>query len=371
MKNDNQIEIIDNREIELLDKNRKINLQKLFTREGIDLIINEIKNEVADFKADVNTKEGRASIKSMAAKIAKCKTPIKNLSMELKEESRKLIDGVNLCWNRYEAEIDNLRDTIRKPVDEIEEREARELQEKQDRLAQMQNLALKSFTNSSQLENFLIDLKIIFNYNWGDFEFVASKTFEEISLNLNNKLEAQKKYEEEQTELEKLRKEKAERDKKDREAEIARLAVEQAKKDEEARIKKIEKDKIDAENRAKEADELRKKAEEKAKQDAIIAEEKAKEEAVRLAQKAVEDERKRVADQLEKERIETEKRESNKRHRAKIEKESQLAIENILKNMHNHNDDFEAGELVSFENVAEVLIKAIAENKIPNIQINY
>jgi len=62
---ENQIEIIGNREVELLEKQRKVNLQKLFTPEGMDAIIGTIKKEVADFKADVSTKEGRAKIVSM------------------------------------------------------------------------------------------------------------------------------------------------------------------------------------------------------------------------------------------------------------------------------------------------------------------
>jgi len=193
---ENQIEIINEnqREIELLEKNRKINLQKLFTPEGMDLIIAEIQKEVADFTADIATKEGRAKIISMAAKIAKCKSPIKNLASELKEESKKLIDGVNSQWNRYEKAMDDLRDAVRKPVDEIEEREAKILKERQDRL---NDLEYYKNANSCSIE---IDDKIKFFeeirkkveelsvYDWGDFKFKAETLSQEVILILELKI---------------------------------------------------------------------------------------------------------------------------------------------------------------------------------------
>jgi len=68
---ENKIEVITNqREVELLEKNRKINIQKLFTPEGMNSMLAEIEKEVADFSGDITTKKGQAEIKSMAAKVA-------------------------------------------------------------------------------------------------------------------------------------------------------------------------------------------------------------------------------------------------------------------------------------------------------------
>ena len=64
----NEIEIINQRDVELLEKTRKINLQKLFTEEGMNEIISAIKAEVKDFKADISTKEGVELLYKSAAK---------------------------------------------------------------------------------------------------------------------------------------------------------------------------------------------------------------------------------------------------------------------------------------------------------------
>jgi len=366
-----EIEIIsiDQREIELLEKNRKINLQKLFTPEGMDVMIAEIQKEVADFSADISTKEGRAKIISMAAKVAKCKSPIKNLASELKEESRRLIDGVNAQWNRYEKAMDELRDQIRKPVDEIEEREARILKEKQDRLVEIERLSTtRAFNSVEDVRGLIKDLEQAFDFDWGDFQFAANVRYDAAKNYLESEIEKGIKYEEEQAELTRLRKEAAERAQKDHEEKIAREAAEKAKREAEElaererkaaieREAKIEADKKAAEERAKEAERLAIEQAEKAELARIAAEKKAKEDAEKAALEAVEKERLRVAEEKRKEEEAAEKREANKRHRAKINCEASAGLVKLLENL-------------SFPD-AEILIEAIARGEIKHVQINY
>jgi colicin import membrane protein len=351
---ENQIQII---EIELLEKNRQINLQQLFTQKGMDAIIGTIKKEVANFEADVSTKEGRAKIISMAAKVARCKSPIKELATELKEDSRKFIDGVNSQLKRYETEMDTLRDEIRKPVDEIEKKEAAELKAKQDQLGFLEHLKNyipdSGFVKMSEsYANALKRADELMNFDWQDFQFKADATFDQVKSLLQSRLDAALKNEAEQAELAQLKKEKAEREQKDREEQIAREAAEKAKREAEIERQRIEQEKIDAENRAKAAEEAR-----------ILAEKKAKEETERAAAAAVEAERRRVEAEKEIERLEQEKREANKRHRAKIEKEAMAGIEKIL-----NEPEVEEGE---FEDVTQKIINAIARGEVPHVQINY
>lgn len=237
---ENQIEIIGQREVELLEKNRQINLQKLFTPEGMDAIIGTIKKEVADFEADVSTKEGRAKIVSMARKIACCKSPIKELATELKEDSRKFIDGVNAQLKRYETEMDTLRDEIRKPVDEIEEKEAADLAEKQNRIARIDCLrnprANFGVSTSIDCQAALDEVRDLVNFDWGDFSFKVETLAKGVIEILKEKLAAAKKYEADQAELAQLKKEAAERAQKDHEEKIAREAAEKAKREAEEKL---------------------------------------------------------------------------------------------------------------------------------------
>lgn len=351
---ENQIEIINQRDVELLDKNRKINLQKLFTEDGINEIISAIESEIKDFKSDVLTKEGRAEIVSLAFKIAKCKAPIKNLASELKEDSRKLIDSVNLQLNRYELAIDKLRDKIRKPVDEIEAEEKRILQEKQDRLTQLE-LIMNPFIAGSVkgCQELLQKLENIFKFAWGDFEYKAVQKYNEIKNYLELELEKNIKNEAEKAELAQLKKEKEEREKKDREERIAREAVQKAIKEAEQREQKIHQEKIDAENRAKEQAEI-------AEKNRILAEKKAKEEAEKAVAEAIERERNRVDAEKRKEAEALEKREANKKHRAKINNE---ALDKIIKII----SEFEGIPV----DASKAIIEAIAKGEVPHVQINY
>lgn len=415
---ENQIEIINQRDVELLDKNRKINLQKLFTEDGINEIISAIESEIKDFKSDVLTKEGRAEIVSLAFKIAKCKAPIKNLASELKEDSRKLIDSVNLQLNRYELAIDKLRDKIRKPVDEIEAEEKRILQEKQDRLTQLE-LIMNPFIAGSVkgCQELLQKLENIFKFAWGDFEYKAVQKYNEIKNYLELELEKNIKNEAEKAELAQLKKEKEEREKKDREERIAREAVEKAKRDAEEEIKRANEEKRVAEEKAilsdrkaylmelgliqdREGnfifpeggllfvrseeiltkdfdnwleifnaakanlkDHIKKIAEEK-KAALIEAEKKAKEDAEKAVAEAIEQEKKRVEEEKRKEAEALEKREANKRHRAKIHHSIHINLKAIL------TQRFDT-ETQDSDQAIDDIIEAIAKGEVPHVQINY
>lgn len=362
---ENNLEIINQREIELLDKTRKINLTNLFSEAGIDNLITAINDEVKDFDADVNTKEGRAKIISLAAKIAKCKTPVKNLATELKEDSKKLIDGVNYQWNRYEKAMDELRDKIRKPVDEIEEKIEKHKQESLSKIDKIQKLAFFGLT-SSDIKQAIIEVQQIYsNFGFGEFAFKAENDKITAINYLNERLGIALKAEADALELKKLQEEKAERERKDRELQIAREAEEKAKREAEAKQLQIQKEKEEAEERAK-------KAEEKAKQDAIIAEEnrllaekKAKEDAQKAINDAIEAERKRVAEEARLEQEKLEKREANKRHQAKIHNEIYVSLKKVLSIKFNVEIRHESDEALV------EIIKAIAKNEIPHIQINY
>lgn len=406
----NEIEIINQRDVELLEKTRRINLQKLFTEEGMNEIISAIKAEVKDFKADIATKEGRAEIVSMAFKIAKCKAPIENLASELKEDSRKLIDSVNAQWNRYKKEMDTLRDEIRKPVDEIEAEEKRILQEKHDRLNQIEAI-INPFVASSVAgcQELMEDLENVFNFNWGDFKFKAEEKFNQAKNYLQSQLEKNIKNEAQQAELAQLKKEKEEREKKDREEQIAREAVEKARIEAEKREKKLAEEKRISEEEAlilkrknemfnlgltqdifgdfDVSDKMRftskqfflkdesswqenlvevKKEVEKVVEKRRLEHEKEKK---RIENEAIERERNRVEAEKRKEAEALEKREANKKHRAKINNEV-LQVINLKISLHYPIEILEKdSDLINF--MSKAIIEAIARGEVPHVQINY
>jgi hypothetical protein len=391
----NQIEIIlqDQREIELLEKSHKINLQRLFTPEGMDVMIAEIQKEVADFSADISTKKGRAEIISMAAKVAKCKAPIKNLAAELKEESRRLIDGVNSQWNRYEAAMDALRDEIRKPVDEIEEAEAKILAERKERIERIKNHGMLYNSTLHDIKIAIQNVRKILDFdNWGEFQFAAENAAKEVLENLENLCKQKEEQIRKDAELEQLRAEAVERARKDHEAAIAAEAARKAKftaemeaakkakelcekaereklEAEQARLKieeekkAAEQAKINAELRAKEAERLAIEQAEKAELARVAAEKKAKEDAEKAVAEAVKKEQERVAEEKRLADLAAEKLAANKKHREKINCEAAAGFERILNALEE--------EGVEFETIDKKIVAAIARSEVPHVQINY
>lgn len=409
---ENQIEIIGQREIELLEKQRKVNLQQLFTPEGMESIIATIKKEVADFKADVSTKEGRAKIVSMAAKVAKCKSPIEKLAKEAKDESQKIIAGIQTQWKRYEAEMDALRDEIRKPVDEIEEKEAVELKARQDRLAEIERLSTtRAFNSVEDVKRLLSDLENLMAFEFGDFQFKADCSYDAARKYLESEVEKGIKYEAEQAELARLRREVAEREQKDREEKIAREAAEKAKREEEENLRRAEAAKKAAEERAKEAEELNRQTQRVADllslgmsqypyggvgyffEDLVVSWDLIKDEnfdwkkfltelapeiekrkkwadakkAKDIADEATQKERLRIAEEAEKKRIAEEKLAANKRHRAKINNDAKKAIKDSILAEFCHAQIGEEQQ----EILAKIIVEAIAKGEVPHVQINY
>ncbi len=376
---ENQIEILGTREVELLEKNHKVNLQKLFTVVGMDQLILKIENEVDAFSADISTKDGRAKIVSMAAKIAKCKSPIEKLAKEAKDESRKIIDGVNAEWKRYEMRMDELRDEIRKPVDEIEEAEAKFAEERTKLILKIESYKSESHNVSwdfSTIERFYLmrkkELCDLVEFDWQQFDFRAKGLISEALQIISDRLAIAEKNENDRIELETLKKEKAEREQKDRDDQIAKDAAAKATKDAEEKAERErqaeENKRLEAEENArnaiaeKEAAEKREKEQsEQAEKNRIAAEQKAKDAAEKAAAVAVEKERLRVAEQKRKDDEAAEKIARNKRHRTKINNEALAAIEVILGKV---QDDH-------FDEMAKAIIEAIAKGEVPHVQINY
>lgn len=300
----------------------------------------------------------------------------------------------NSQWNRYEKAMDDLRDAVRKPVDEIEEREAKILKERQDQLGLLEHLKnyipdsgfmkmSESYTNALKRADELM------NFDWQDFQFKADATFDQVKSILQSRLDASLKYEAEQAELIQLKKEKAEREKKDAEEKKERdeILIEKRKIEIQNIISQdlfsylsyerkieivslnflLEPDENIWQEELKliaiERDEIIKKRE--------IAQKEAEEEAEKKAKKAIEDaieeERQRVAENARKEAEENEKREANKRHRNKIEKKVLADIQLFVRMM----TETESIGILSQNDLISLIVKAVASGEIPNLKINY
>lgn len=324
----------------------KINVLQVFTPEGVDPILKAINDEVKKFTPDMTTKKGREEIASMAYKVAKSKTYLDDLGKKLVAEWKEKSKIVDESRKKIRDTLDSLKDEVRKPLTEWEDREAARIKKYSDAILALKNAPDLVFITSDQIREKLADIEITqVDESWGEFEAIGKEAKEKALVGLKDRLTVFTLREAEQAELKKLREEAAERERADREKKIAEDAATKAR--------------LEAEQKAKaEADRI-----EREKQEAILSQ-KAAEERVRFLErekieaerKAVEEERIRV-EQIKQKEIEAQKlRDADVEHRRSINK---AAVEALAK---------EAGVT---EDQAKLIVILIAQGKVPSVSIRY
>lgn len=323
------------------------------TNGGLDPFIKRVKDFVAAEQFDMSTEKGRTHIRSVAKKIGSSKKALEEKALELTEQWRKNTSLVNAEKKRMAEEMDALRDSILKPVQEFEQRQK---EKEQARVDGHKNVIekMKSFAGFDDTledlknqEDYLSSLK---DYDFEEFKFQADNVF----------AEALKRIEDLRADIAAREAQRIENERLAAELENARLEAE--RKAQEEREKKIAADaKAKAEKEAAERLEAEKQRLEKERQDAIdaqrIAKEKHDAELARLAkekQEADAKEAKRIADEnkAESDRL---AREADKEHRAKI---NNAAVDDLIK----------AGLT---EDDAKMVIVSIAKGLVRNVKISY
>lgn len=369
-----------------------VNALEVFSTDGgLDPVIERIKEQVRSEQFDVSTEDGRRRIGSVAKKIGSAKVTLQNMAMELTEDWRKKTKAVNDEKRRMTEELDALRDEVKAPLDEFKAREAARIENHELRLEAMKNTAnFEGFAapDSDELKEAIEVLGKLHTiaddntqYDWQEFANRARELHDVTLERLKGMLNERVKYEAEQAELERLRKEKEERERQEHEAKLKAEAAEKArieaeqkaareKAEAEAKAKaeqeRLEREKREAAERAEAEKQARIAAEEKAKADAKAAAEKAEAD----KQAAIEAERKRVEAEKQAETEAAAKREADKKHKAKINNEAAADIAALLGA---DGDQSEAGLFANeqTQKAAQAIVTAIAQGKIKHVNIVY
>lgn len=346
---------------------KKVDIPALFKEKGCDLIIEGLKKKAAEFEGDISTAKGRKEIASFAAKFSTVKTKLDGLGKALSDEYREKISPINAERNKIKACCDESRDQVRKPLTDWEDAEKERVAKHERNIQTINDYLNVEVENSSQAKELLDGMKAFdVGEVFEEFELAATKAKEAALTQLEAKFIVLQHSEKEKAEAERLEKERLEKDQKEREEKIAKDAAEAA------RIEAEEKSKAEAEERERKGKEERERLEKEtlqAKFDKEKAEREKKEAAERIEQdkkdaaeeaekekeSAIEDERKRVAAVKESGRVAEEKLAKNKAHRTKLNREAKQSF---------------IDEGVDPE-VAEHMIKLIANGRIANITINY
>jgi hypothetical protein len=350
---------------------KEIDIPALFQKDGSNPIIEGLKKEAAKFKGDVDTKEGRDEIRTFARKFASSKTYLDGLGKALSDDLRAQIAPINDERNKIKTCCDELRDKVRQPLTDFENKEKQRVADIEERIHTIEdfiNVQLALITTSESAKDALDRInKIEVDETFEEFELAATKAKAAAVTQLEAKFIVLQNAEKEKAEAERLEKERLEKEREEREKKIAEEAATKARKEAEEKARqerlekeikekeekeRLEKEKLEAQLAKEKAEKEQKESEERAEQEKKEAAAKAEREKI----EAIESEKKRQAEE-QKAKVEAEeKRQANAKHRNKILQE----IEDDFKAC----GDFNVKEAMAF-------VEAVLDGDIRHIKIEF
>lgn len=358
------------------------NAPAIYVAGGLQQFISLVKGEVEGEVPDLTTRKGRERIASLAAKVSKSKTAVEKPGRDYLRRLKEMPKVVEAELREFVTEMDKLRDETRRPLTEWEQAEAARIARHEQGVA-----AIKAEGTELGLlgaEDLLARIGrvegVTLGPDWEEFAAEAGQVKDQVLAALREALAARQKYDAEQAELARLRREAEDRAEQDRirlaqeaavEAERQRVAQEQqaereaaARREQElieqaaAQEREAENQRLQLKLQAEQAERARIQAE----ADRVAAEQRMEQErqaADRRQEEAAEQarqEERRRADAAAAEIVrQQEAREADKAHKAKI---NRAALEAFI-----------AGGMP--EACAKQAVTLIAQRKIPNIAISY
>jgi len=355
----------------------------VFEGDFITGLINEIRAKALEHTPDMTTDKGRKAIRSNAYAVRRTKTTVDNLRKGLTKEWKDKAKAVDKEGARLRTACDEIVSDLMTPLEiweEAEENRIRDINEKIETIINMVDFEDVSPSADTLADRLKTVNSIIIDESYAEKTHQAQCEQDSAIKIIEMKLEAQLKYEADQAELAKLKKEAEERERLDLERKAKEEEERKAKEAEEARIKaaaeakaKAEQDKKARLAREKQlkkdaAEKATRKAEAKAKEAAEKAESdrlqaiKDKEDAERRAELAAQAERNKIAAEQAAQAAADKRRMEDEKHRESIETDIEEDINEVLAHF--------GGDLANVD-IADTIIDAMINGKIRHIEIKY
>lgn len=241
-----------------LIKTEALEAQDIFVETGVVPLIQEVRQQVAEFSGDVSTEQGRQEIASMAYKVARSKTAVDNLGKEYVAQIKDRAKVIDQQRKHFRDEMDALKAEIRKPLDEYE----RQIDERDKALKFFQDsLAFDFEPDRAAIEERKAGIDRVFDHireQNSPYLNDVTEAYNSAIENLNERLKKADEQGKERKELERLREEEKQRQAEQEKEELQRQAAEKAAEQERQKIEQEEKRKAE-EERKREADREHKK----------------------------------------------------------------------------------------------------------------
>ena len=314
-------------ELYIIESIEKLNPIEIYTGGSVRGILDDIKAEARSVVIDATTDAGRREIASLAYKVARSKTTLDAMGKKLGEEARATIESINSERRVIVAELDALKDEVRKPLTDYEDREKARVAGHESAIAGISAMVCNAIESRDLLtiEGAAFSLGLIDTSGLEEFKCRADT---EIAAGVHRLMQIENEVHAARVEADRIAQEAAEMAAKaqaDRELRIAKEAAENARIQAEREAQGVA-DRIAEENRKSEA---ARDAERKAEADRIAALERSKIETEERHKKQIADfaeavqieaqgkESARLAN-IEFERAATAKLAANKKHRSTI-----------------------------------------------------
>lgn len=348
--------------LELIDNKTPIEL--FGPDSSLDKILDGLEKDVRSIDTDISTASARKNVASIAYKVATTKTTLDAMGKGLTDEARKQIGLIDAGRRKMRDRLDALKDEVRKPLTEWENKEKDRVAEHEVALSELIDLAdFSNMPDMGEMTTRLEKAKEIHKRSWEEFQQLANEKFNGVEEKLQSAIHEAEKRKAEQIELEKLRQEKEAREIKEREERIAREAAATAQKEAEEKAAQLAAEaeqKAQAEREAieRKAQDEREAAASKAAEDQarIAAAETARKNAEREAEQAAQAERDKIEAEKRAEQKQAEEREADKKHRTTVNNAAAAAL---------------IAEAGITEKQAKKVIIAIVQEKVTNIILKY
>ncbi len=366
------------------------------TVKGLDPWLDQVRAKVDEFKKvlpDLKTRKGREAYASMAHQIAKSKTALEAVGKEISAKQKEIPKLIDAERKRVWDTLESWQKEVRQPLDDWQAAEDARVAKHNEGIQQIKDMALFGATPpASVVVRVIADLEAIeINDTWEEFLPEAAQVKDQTLAKLRTLHTERIQYEAEQAELARLRAAAEEQAQRDRDAEIARVAAEQA------RLQAEQQAQAEREAAARREQELLDQAaatQRAAAQAALDAEAAA--ERQRLQLELLAEQARTAADQAEASRVATEQRAEQDRLAAIRRQEEAVeqarlaevaranaAADEILRQQKERQADVahkskilgEAKQALIGMNISEELAKAIvlkiARGEVPNITIQF
>jgi len=205
----------------------KTKIPDVFKASGLDPYIQIVREKVTGIVPDVSTDKGRKEIASLAFTVAKSKTYLDALGKDLVSKIKEQTKAIDSERKRMRDTLDELRNEIRKPLNEWE---ASEEDRKSSHMKNIAKITIDDYSMFSTVDGIIEEIKAVENTpideSWEEYITLAAQTKDKSLEFLRNKLVEVEQQEKEKAELDRLRLEAKERAQKDRDEKIAREAAE-------------------------------------------------------------------------------------------------------------------------------------------------